>query len=99
MEVNFIGVNYNICIISDVNTAPVLTSTGLNQVTTVYFDETTATNTLLYTPVVYDPDAGQTHTITYTVFPAGEVDMFDVSTSKINKHNMIIFTLFVFVCV
>jgi hypothetical protein len=48
---------------------------------------------------VYDPDAGQTHTITYTVFPAGEVDMFDVSTSKINKHNMIIFTLFVFVCV
>jgi hypothetical protein len=35
----------------------------------------------------------------YAVFPAGEVDMFDVSTSKINKHNMIIFTLFVFVCV
>lgn len=67
---------------SDVNTAPTIQNIGENQLVHVYFDETTPTDTLLFTPNVYDPDAGQTQTISYSVFPAAEVGMFDVSTSK-----------------
>ncbi|XP_063406149.1 protocadherin Fat 4-like [Mytilus trossulus] len=73
--------------LTNVNTAPEITNIGLNQAVKVYFDETTATNTLLYSPVVYDPDTGQTQTITYTVFPTGEVGTFDVSTSEIRLKN------------
>lgn len=79
-----IKINYGLIFITtDINTAPVIQNIGLNQLAHVYFDETTPTDTLLFSPTVYDPDAGQTQTITYSVFPAAEVDMFDVSTSNI----------------
>jgi hypothetical protein len=58
----------------------------LNGVTNVYFPElTTAAGATLYTPTIYDPDAGQTQTITINVYPSGQTDMFTVTGSMLSS--------------
>lgn len=69
--------------IVDINTKPTISSLVLNGVDNLYFPElTTAAGATLYTPTIYDPDTGQTQTVTINVYPAGQTDMFTVATGS-----------------
>lgn len=55
----------------------------LNGVDNLYFPElTTAAGATLYTPTIYDPDTGQTQTVTINVYPSGQTDMFTVTAGS-----------------
>lgn len=69
--------------IVDINTKPTISSLVLNGVDNLYFPElTTAAGATLYTPTIYDPDTGQTQTVTINVYPTGQTDMFTVATGS-----------------
>lgn len=69
--------------LTNINTKPTISSLVLNGVDNLYFPElTTAAGATLYTPTIYDPDTGQTQTVTINVYPAGQTDMFTVATGN-----------------
>ncbi|XP_061186656.1 protocadherin Fat 4-like [Saccostrea echinata] len=70
--------------LTNINTQPTISSLILNGVTNLYFPElTTAAGVTLYTPTIYDPDAGQTQTITMNVYPSGQTNKFRVTGNNI----------------
>ncbi|XP_022288893.2 uncharacterized protein LOC111100985 [Crassostrea virginica] len=69
--------------LTNVNTKPTISSLVLHGVRNLYFPElTTAAGSTLYTPTLYDPDTGQTQTVTIQVYPSGQSDMFTVTTGN-----------------
>lgn len=83
MFLQFFFFTFYLIFIVDINTKPTISSLVLNGVDNLYFPElTTAAGATLYTPTIYDPDTGQTQTVTINVYPAGQTDMFTVATGS-----------------
>ncbi|KAK3087021.1 hypothetical protein FSP39_000443 [Pinctada imbricata] len=73
--------------LQNLNTAPIISNMVLNGITSVYIPETTASGSTLFTATVYDPDGGQTQTISVDVSPSGMTGTFSENNYVISLAN------------